>query len=144
MVSIKIKNQQKLKKIDVKAIKLWAIRALKEQDINSGELSILLVNDRQIARLNKIYLYRNTATDVLAFPVKNEKFLRATAPLLGDIVISCETAARYAKVYKTTFNAELCLYLIHGILHLTGYNDNNVTSQKRMKNRQEEILGQIL
>ncbi|MCZ6479043.1 MAG: rRNA maturation RNase YbeY [candidate division NC10 bacterium] len=105
----------------------------------SDEVSVLLVDDRAIRRLNKVYLNHDRPTDVLAFP--QQQGLPSPQPhLLGDVVISVETAARQAKEHGHSLPHELALLLIHGILHLVGYDDSTPATRRRMWTEQARLL----
>ena len=99
-------------------------------------LSILLTTDSEIRKLNKRYRAKDKATDVLSFPVD------AKSPLfhqsLGDLVISWETTKTQAKEYNTTIREEFLRLLVHGFLHLCGYDHENVSAKeaKRMQDRE--------
>jgi len=88
------------------------------------------MQDTQIRKLNLKYKKVGRVTDVLAFNS-------------GDIAISVETAARNAKIYGTSKTKEILLYIIHGILHLAGYDDLTQKDSKRMQNKQEKVLSEI-
>lgn len=94
-------------------------------------LGIAFLNDKQIRGLNQKYLKANRPTDVLAF-----NYGQNTA----DLAISLESAKRNAKFYKTSLQKEVIRYIIHGILHLHGYDDRNPEEKKIMFKRQEEIF----
>jgi probable rRNA maturation factor len=103
------------------------------------EVSVLLVGDRAIRRLHRTYLNHDRPTDVLAFPQQGG--VPAPQPhLLGDVVISVETAARQAKAHGHSLDRELALLLIHGILHLVGYDDTTPAARRRMWARQARLL----
>ena len=84
------------------------------------ELSVLLTNDRKIRTLNKQYRGQDRATDVLSFS-QNEEENKPNSSLMGDVVISTETAKRQAAEHGLTLEEEIVLLLIHGILHLLGF-----------------------
>lgn len=94
-------------------------------------------------RLNLRYRGSNSSTDVLAFSIKEGRHLKGEGTFLGDIVISLDAACRQAKYFKSTKSKELKLYLIHGILHLLGYDDETPRSLRRMKKRQEELFSKV-
>lgn len=96
-------------------------------------MSIVFVTDAQIRVLNKKFHHADNATDVLTFDLGVE----------ADVVISADTAIRNAKVFKTTPEYELYLYVIHGILHLLGYNDAAKAQRARMQKIAETILSQL-
>lgn len=95
------------------------------------ELSILFTGDKEIRELNARYRKKDKATDVLSFPLDDET-------MLGDVVISVETAAKQAKSYRTTFRAEITRLLIHGVLHLLGHDHEGVSKAKAEKMRRLE------
>ena len=86
-----------------------------------AELSILLVEDEEIAELNREYLDRQGPTNVISFPMREGDFGQVNPDLLGDVVLSTETAARQAENSGFRPTEMLDFYLIHGILHLVGY-----------------------
>jgi probable rRNA maturation factor len=86
-----------------------------------SELSIVIVDDEEMARLNGQYRQLNTPTDVLAFPQLEGEFGDTLPELLGDVVISAETAQAMSHLHHCPLPAILDLLLVHGILHLVGY-----------------------
>jgi rRNA maturation RNase YbeY len=107
------------------------------------EVSVLFVSDRTIRRLNKAYLNHDYPTDVLAFPQQGG--VSSPQPhLFGDVVISVETAARQAKEHGHSLDQELALLLIHGILHLSGYDDTTPAARRRMWAKQRALLHRCL
>lgn len=93
-------------------------------------ICILFTDDAGIRRLNKKYMKRDKNTDVLAFET-------------GDIAISAERAAKNSKRFGSTIADELKLYMIHGILHLSGYDDVSSPKRKEMRGMEEEILARL-
>jgi probable rRNA maturation factor len=91
-----------------------------------------------MAELNQAYRGVPGPTDVLAFPMAEGRFARLGVGLLGDVVISAETAARQAA--PGALQAELALLLVHGILHLAGYDHGRARDRERMWRKQTEIL----
>jgi probable rRNA maturation factor len=140
MNRIKIKNLQKKIKIKNRKLKVLADNVLKHQGFYDTELSLLLVDDRKITELNKQYLKKNSATDVLAFRMSDGKYGQINPQLLGDVVVSVETAESKAAQLKVDLYSEINLYLIHGILHLLGFSDKTKKGFNQMKKLQEELL----
>jgi probable rRNA maturation factor len=135
-VKITIKNLQKKIPIYPKRIKKAALNTLRQEGIKkSGEITICFMNDRQIKELNLFYLGLDFATDVISFDTVN-----TTDRMVGDIAVSADTALRNAKVFKTTPADELCLCVIHGILHLLGYDDNTPKNMRLMQEKAQRIL----
>jgi probable rRNA maturation factor len=110
-------------------VRRWAVRMLRALDLDGVELSVVLTDDVEIRELNGVFRQRDKATDVLAFamregePLGGASAVAAGKPgeILGDVVISVETARRQAKEHGRTLAAELQMLLAHGLLHLIGY-----------------------
>jgi probable rRNA maturation factor len=110
-------------------------------DCPEGELSILLVDDAQIEVLNREYLNRYGPTSVIAFPMRAGRYSNIAPHLLGDVVISVETAVKEAKSAGISMEERFTQLLLHGILHLLGY-DHEKTEQEaqKMEKKSNEIL----
>jgi probable rRNA maturation factor len=103
------------------------------------ELSIVITGDSQIQELNRRFRGIDAPTDVLSFP-SNEVDPDAGAPYLGDVVISAPTAARQADEESHPLMDEMCLLVVHGVLHLLGYDHQQRSEKARMWALQAEIL----
>jgi len=110
-------------------------------DSPEAELSILIVDDPQIAVFNKQYLNRKGPTNVIAFPMCDGPYGNITPQLLGDVVISVETADRERKRVGSSMEERFTQLLVHGILHLLGY-DHETSDQdaQEMEEKSKEIL----
>jgi probable rRNA maturation factor len=109
-----------------------------------GELSILIVDDSEIARLNKEYLGRSGATNVIAFPMQQGEFGHINPNLLGDVVISLDTTCREAMDADVSVEQRFDQLLIHGILHLVGFDHEETPEQAENMLRKEEELLRLL
>ena len=110
-------------------------------DYPDAELSILIVDDQQIAQFNRDYLNRKGPTNVIAFPMRAGRFSEITPSLLGDVVISTDSAHREGQSAGFSMQDRLDQLLIHGILHLCGYDhENTKTEARRMEKKTEELL----
>ncbi len=105
-----------------------------------AELSIVIGDDEWIQELNQTYRRRNRPTDVLAFP---QDVGPSGTPLLGDVAVSAETAARQAEEMGHSLERELALLVTHGILHLTGWDDKTQTQRRQMMKRAEQVLRKV-
>ena len=113
-------------------------------DCPDAELSILLVDDPQIAVLNKNYLNRSGPTNVIAFPMQEGDFVGVSPNLLGDVVISIDTAEREALTAEIHPEERFLELLIHGILHLLGYDhENDEKEAVRMEKKTRELMKSI-
>ncbi|NUP98554.1 MAG: rRNA maturation RNase YbeY [Armatimonadetes bacterium] len=109
------------------------------------ETSLVLCDDTAIAELNEAYLQHQGPTDVISFPqlelTPGVPALLPPGTLLGDVVISVDTAARQAEPYPDwELNDELALLLVHGLLHLCGYDDQTAVERARMQTREDDLL----
>ena len=114
-------------------------RCVLKEELNDRdcELDITIVSNEEIARLNEQYLQHEGATDVLSFPQIEQKKTVLLNSQLGDIVVSSDMAFEQSKTYSNTFNQEFGLYIIHGILHLLGYDDREESDKLIMETKQE-------
>ena len=141
MISVDIRDEQKSCSLNPRVIRAFlkeAIRFLLQGA--SCRVSVVLVEDAEIARLNQRYLGKNHPTDVLAFSMREGKSLSGDTSLLGDVMISTETARRNARRFRSSLERELALYMVHGLLHLLGYEDKTSSQKRRMRGREKEIL----
>jgi probable rRNA maturation factor len=141
-MSIAIENRQKKAKLDLRRIRRSLKRLMKELCCEDKELSLLLVDDDQIRKINRTYLKRDRSTNVISFPMSEGEFGAVNPQLLGDIVLSAETAARDAAAGGIDLMDEVEFLLIHGLLHLLGYEHENTTSEesKEMNTRERELF----
>jgi probable rRNA maturation factor len=121
-----------------------AERILSDLGHHESELSILLVDDDEITDFNRHYLSRNHATNVLAFAMREGAEKPLHPNILGDVVISTETAQREARQRGVTLDEEMAVLLVHGVLHLLGYEHEDVPEEAAtMEAKEQEILAQL-
>jgi probable rRNA maturation factor len=114
-------------------------------ELKNPEISILLLDDPQIRDLNREYREKDKPTDVLSFPMRDESSGNVQPQLLGDIVISAETAEKQAGQKNYSLYRELCFLLIHGTLHLLGYDhETSKRDEKQMQKKEAEIFDRII
>jgi probable rRNA maturation factor len=125
--------------LDTRRLRAIAERMLRALDLEEAELSVLLTDDPTIRDLNRAHRGKDKPTDVLAFPLDLEEGppRRRGRPdekpaLLGDVVISLDTAARQARSRKRELLAEVRFLLAHGVLHLIGYDHGTPTEKQEM------------
>ena len=114
-----------------------ARRILEVLAITDSELSVLLTDDEEIRRLNRSFRGKDSPTDVLSFPI-NE--MVGGRKILGDVVISVDTAKRQAEERGESLQLTLCRLLIHGVLHLLGYDHERSPEEEEMFRRMEELI----
>jgi probable rRNA maturation factor len=118
-VSFRIKNWKKIKELIQKVIS--------KEGIISGDLSFIITGDIVLKEINKEFLKHNYYTDVICFNYGENGNIK------GEIYISIETVKRNAKNYKVSYSNELLRVLIHGVLHLCGYEDCNLEKRGEMR-----------
>jgi len=119
-----------------------ARRFLKTLSLEGCELSLSLVDDREIRTLNRDWRKKDKATDVLSFPAPELPPGVPGRRPLGDVVISLDTAKRQAREEGRTLPTELARYLAHGILHLLGHDHHRRADAEKMASEEERLLGQ--
>jgi probable rRNA maturation factor len=113
-------------------------------DCPDAELSILLVDDQQIAKINRQFLKRQGPTNVIAFSMQEGRFSEIAPNLMGDVVISIETAQQEALNAGLSTEERFNQLLIHGILHLLGYDHVKTESEARKMEKKADELFEII
>ncbi len=112
---------------------------------HNRELSILFTDDKHIVNLNWRFLKREGPTNVLAFPMRYGDHTEPDTPMLGDIVISLDAAMRDAKGVGESFTKTIDRLLIHGLLHLLGYeHESSEEESRQMEEETERLLAMML
>lgn len=139
-MEVLINNRQKKSKLNLRRIRSIAEEVMRfEGQSEQTELSVVFCDDDFIQKLNDQYLGKNRPTDVLSFPMEEDDFDN-DVKMLGDVVISIETAERQAAKMRHSIGHEVVFLLIHGLLHLIGYDHaTNKTEMNRMRQREETI-----
>lgn len=138
-MKLEIINLQKHYPIEKNKIKTLVRKVLKLEKTDA-ELNLVFVDNKYIKEINKTFLRHNYATDVLSFayhehPRKNT--------VTGEILISVEMAVLQAHQYGCTVEGEIALYLVHGLLHLLGYDDRKKEDAKKMHQREDDVLAKF-
>lgn len=132
---IEVVNRQRNKKVDTEAWSNFAGKALKAMGNQGSSATIAFVSDKNIHKLNKQFRNVDKPTDVLSFPSEEDTNL-------GDIAISVETAAAQAKENGLSFETEIAQLILHGLLHLCGYDHETDNGEmNRLELRLRKKLG---
>ncbi len=133
---VEVVNRQRGKKIDTGAWTAFTEKALDALGNHGSSVTIAFVSDKNIQKLNQQFRNVDKATDVLSFPAGDEN------TNLGDIAISVETAAKQAKENGLTFEDEIAQLILHGLLHLSGYDHETDNGEmNRLELRLRKKLG---
>jgi probable rRNA maturation factor len=128
--------------ISRREVKKWAERMLASLALGPAELSLALTDDREIHELNRFFRKRDKPTDVLAFAMREGEgppVGLSEVELLGDVVVSVDTARRQAKRRGRSLASELRVLIAHGILHLLGYDHGTDAEARRMGTKTRQL-----
>lgn len=140
-MAVLIENDQKKIAIDFERVRQALHDILENLDCQDKEISFLFVDDDGIREINKKYLGRDYPTNVIAFSMTEGEFGDISPDMIGDVIISAETALKDARSANIEFEEELDFLMIHGILHLLGYDhETSEADAKRMKKKEEELF----
>ena len=136
MSKISVHSPQETVPVDKGRVREIARTVLEGEDVKDYEISLAFVDNTTIHRLNKQYLDHDEPTDVLSFPYSagNAKKLE------GELVVGVEVAQEQATERGHDVQAELALYVVHGLLHLCGYDDKSAGAEKEMRERERHYL----
>jgi len=112
-------------------------KALARQKIDAAEICLLLVDDRRIATLHERWLHVPGPTDVITFDLSDDG---PGGGLRGDIAVSVETARRVAREVGWQARYEVAYYVVHGLLHLAGYDDHDPADRRAMRARERVLM----
>ena len=129
-VKYRIRNSRELKK--------YIEKVIREERKVPGDLNFILTNDDKIKRINREFMGRNYTTDVIAFNYNEGKTIN------GELYVSLETVFKNSKIYGVSFRKEVIRVIIHGVLHLCGYNDKELSESIAMKEKEEEYLNDYI
>lgn len=126
-------------KVDVPRLRRRAAAILRATGQSKAELSIALVDDPAIRELNARYRGKPRPTDVLSFSLVEGEHAERRGGLLGDVVISVETAARQARARRRGLDDTVAKLLVHGVLHLLGHDHEKEDEARRMRTEERRI-----
>jgi probable rRNA maturation factor len=138
--SILISNNQKQVKLDRSGIRRDVRKALDLLGVGERELSLMFIDDEGIRTINRDYLRRDRPTNVIAFSLSEGSFGEVNPGMLGDVVVSVVTAGREANAAGIPVGDAILNLILHGILHLTGYDHEKAGGQARIMSAVQEVL----
>ena len=137
---IKLYNlyEKEFEQIDGKLITIWLKSVVKNENKSIGKISVIYVDDNYLLDINIKYLKHNYFTDIITFNYNQG------LNISGDLYISIDTIKSNAEFYDTNFKNELLRVIVHGVLHLLGYNDCEESEKSVMREREDFYLNRIL
>jgi probable rRNA maturation factor len=143
---IEVADRQASLKVSRPWLRKIAAGTLEAEGVIAAEISLALVNDAEIHEINRQFLEHDFATDVISFLLDEDQPAARTVPrsagrtLSGEIVLSTDTAIAEAARFGWSPQEECALYVVHGLLHLCGYDDLTPREKKIMRAREKEVL----
>lgn len=138
MLEVAITNEQTRLKIDPTDLRKAVETVLSGEGIVHGDISLAVVDDAAIHELNRRWLEHDEPTDVLSFVLEESDGYRE-----GEIIVSADTALSRATEFGWSANNELLLYVVHGALHLVGYDDKGPVEREQMREREQFYLARL-
>ena len=141
-MSLTILNRQRTKKINPRFLKQVVAELFAELTITEAELGILLVSAKTMARVNWQFLQHTGSTDVITFDHRDFQFPISNRQLKihGELFICVDEAVKQAKDFGTNWQSEVVRYVVHGVLHLLGYDDLKPDLRRTMKREENRLV----
>jgi len=138
-MTVRLTGRRGLPPVDRRRLRSLAGRMLRALDLARAELSVALVDDAAIAELNEQYRGKAGPTDVLSFSLMEGAHVDRRGGMLGDVIVSLETAAAQARRGRRSLDDEVLRLLIHGTLHLVGHDHEQDDEARRMRAEERRV-----
>jgi len=115
--------------------KEWLNRSIQAEGKITGDLNFIFCNDSYLSQINTKYLKHSSLTDIITFSNSNNQKI-----ISGDVFISIERVRDNAQSLNSSFEAELSRVIVHGVLHLIGYDDHTITEKQQMRSKEDYYL----
>lgn len=135
-----VANAHPFLEVDQDRVRRAAFAVLRKERRGGGKVNIVLATDADLVDLNSRYLRRDGTTDVLSFPMGGDEHPSAEVQVVGEVYISLDRAWQQAKEYQVDLAQEVDRLVIHGLLHLCGYDHKDARDAQRMKAKEEQFL----
>jgi probable rRNA maturation factor len=158
-MNITVANRQRVKKVNLRLLKKIANALLTELEIEKAEIGICLAAAPEMTRLNETFLKHKGSTDVITFdyrdsvgqasslshyPIRNAGDRQDACPTLhGEIFVCVDEAVLQARKFGTSWQSEVIRYMVHGVLHLLGFDDSSAGARRKMKREENRRLREI-
>jgi rRNA maturation RNase YbeY len=138
--SLSIEQDHPSRTLDESVLEEVIRHVLAAEDATLVHLSVVLTDHATVRCLNRSYLDHDYNTDVLSFSLRNETSASDSLMVEGEVYVDLDTARERCEEFDATFEREACRYVIHGLLHLLGYDDATESAQETMRRREDEYL----
>lgn len=144
-MNLVIANRQRTKQLDTRLLKQIVQTLFAELKLTGAELGINLVGNREMTLVNETFLQHEGSTDVITFdheekpPAKNEK----RKAIHGELFVCVDMAMAQAREFKTSWQSETVRYVVHGVLHLLGYDDLQPQLRREMKREENRLMRRL-
>ena len=135
-MKLDIIDLQKFCRIDKNKVRKL-VKGILKTEKKEAELNIVFLDNKKIRKINKTFLGHNYATDVLSFEYNGTSIGNN---ITGEIIVSVEMAIKLAQIYGHAVEGEIALYVVHGLLHMLGYNDKRKKDAKKMHLKERNLL----
>jgi probable rRNA maturation factor len=144
-MNIVIANRQRTKKINARLLKQIVNELFAELEIETAELGISLVSAREMTLVNETFLQHEGSTDVITFDHAEKRKAESgkRKNLHGELFVCVDEAVLQAKIFKTSWQSEIARYVVHGVLHLLGYDDLKPALRRKMKREEDRLVRRL-
>ncbi len=142
-------NRQRARKLDSRRLRKITLALLDELKVREAELGVTFVADEEMTLVNETFLQHEGSTDVITFDHTPEQDSRRKSAgvkhnlLHGELFICVDEAIRQARRFRTTWQAELTRYIVHGVLHLLGHDDHRAADRRKMKREENRLVRRL-
>lgn len=138
--ALSVENDHPSRSVDETAVKRLIRHVLSAEEASLIHLSVVLTGHRTVRDLNQTYLDHDYNTDVLSFSLRDEVDEEAPAVVEGEVYVDLDTAAERHAEFETSFEHEVHRYVVHGLLHLLGYDDTTSSARRTMHELEDQYL----
>ncbi len=142
-MTVRLTGRRGLPRLDRRRLRGRAQRVLRALDLGASELSLSLLDDEAMARLNEKYRGKRGPMDVLSFSLMEGAYNELRGGMLGDVIVSLDTAARQAKRGRRSLDEEVLRLVIHGTLHLLGHDHQEDAEARRMRAEERRVWREV-
>ncbi len=144
-MNLVIANRQRTKRVNARLLKQIVVALFAELEIAEAELGINLVAAREMALVNETFLQHEGATDVITFDHTEKRKAESgkRKQIHGELFVCVDVAQTQAKEFQTSWQSETVRYIVHGVLHMLGYDDLKPALRREMKREENRLMRQL-